>query len=89
MVFISRSVSGEEHCALALLSQTESGTRMTTKLCIYSQSRWVGLTPALIQSAAVSLNHHAAGQGPGTATSSLKYEQISTITVKNQISMTN
>ena len=89
MVFISESVSREERCAPALPSRTESRTTMTTKLCIHSQSGWVGLTSALEKSAAASNNRHAAGQVTGRATSSLQHKQVSTITVKNQISMTN
>ena len=48
-----------------------------------------GLTPALVQITEASNNHHAAGQVPGRATNSLQYEQISTITVKTQIIITN
>jgi len=59
------------------------------RLCIYSQSGWFGLTPALVQSSAASNNHYATGQGLGRATSNLQYKQISTMTVKKLISMTN
>ena len=54
-----------------------------SKLCIYSQSGWFGLTPALVKSAAACNNHYGVGQVPGRATSSLQYKQISKIQSRN------